>query len=60
MCVRDARLDLRALLDAADAAPPTAGIEALAAELAKAVGASEVSFLIAENSGGALARLVRA
>ena len=60
MCDRDARLDLRALLDAAEAAPPTAGVEALAAELAKAVGAGEVSFLIADISGGALARLVRA
>ncbi len=57
---RDARLDLRALLDAAEAAPPTAGVEALAAELAKALGAGEVSFLIADISGGALARLVPA
>ncbi len=60
VCDRDARLDLRALLDAAEAAPPTAGVEALAAELAEAVGAGEVSFLIADISGGALARLVRA
>ncbi len=60
VCDRDAHLDLRALLDAAEAAPPTAGVEALAAELAEAVGAGEVSFLIADISGGALARLVRA
>jgi serine phosphatase RsbU (regulator of sigma subunit) len=57
---REARLDLRALLDAVEAAPPTDGVGALAAELAKAVGAGEVSFLIADISGGALARLVRA
>ena len=60
MCDREARLDLRALLDAVEAAPPTDGVGALAAELAKAVGAGEVSLLIADISGGALARLVRA
>lgn len=55
----DPRLDLRALLDAAEAAPPAAGVDALAAELAGRVGASEVSFLIADISGQALIRLAR-
>lgn len=55
----DARLDLRALLDAAEAAPPAEGVGALAAELAARVGASEVSMLIADISGLALARLPR-
>ena len=56
----DPRLDLRALLDAVEAAPPTAAVEALSAELAKEVGASEVSFLIADIIGGSLSRLARA
>ncbi len=56
----DVRLDPRGLLDAVEAAPPTAGVQALAVELAKTVGAAEVSFLIADISGRALARLVRA
>jgi serine phosphatase RsbU (regulator of sigma subunit) len=55
----DARLDLRALLDAAEAAPPAAGVDALAAELADRVGAREVSFLIADISGTTLTRLAR-
>lgn len=55
----DPRLDLRALLDAVEAAPPTAGVEALSVELATAVGASEVSFLIADIISGSLARLAR-
>jgi len=55
----DARLDLRALLDAAEAAPPAEGVDALAAELALRVGALEVSMLIADISGLALARLAR-
>ena len=53
-------MDLRALLDAAEGAPPSAGIEALATELAATIRASEVSFLIADISGGALTRLARA
>lgn len=57
--VPDARLDLRALLDAAEAAPPADGVDALAAELAARVGASEVSMLIADISGLTLARLAR-
>lgn len=55
----DSRLDLRALLDAAEAAPPAAGVDALAAELAAHVGAREVSFLIADIHGQALVRLPR-
>ena len=56
----DPRLDLRALLDAAEAAPPAEGVSALAAEIAARVSASEVSMLIADISGLALARLARA
>ncbi len=55
----DPRLDLRALLDAVEAAPPTAGVEALAGELANLVGAAEVSFLIVDIVSGSLARLAR-
>lgn len=55
----DVRLDLRSLLDAVEAAPPTAGVEALSAELATAVGAVEVSFLIADIVSGSLARLAQ-
>ncbi len=40
---RDARLDLSALLDAVEAAPPGEGVDALAAELAARVSASEVA-----------------
>ena len=54
------RFDLRALLGGVEAAPPMGGVEALAAELASAVGAVEVSFLIADLLGGSLARLARA
>ena len=53
-------MDLRGLLDAAEGAPPAAGIEALATELAATIRASEISFLIADISGGALTRLARA
>ncbi|HUR15589.1 MAG TPA: PP2C family protein-serine/threonine phosphatase [Mycobacteriales bacterium] len=53
-------VDLRALLDAVEAASPTQGVDALAAELAKMVGATEVSFLIADVAGGTLERLARA
>ena len=57
--VHDARLDLRALLDAAEAAPPSEGVNALADELAARVGAREVSMLIADISGLTLVRLAR-
>lgn len=53
-------VDLRALLDAAESASPTEGVDALAAELATMVGAAEVSFLIANVVGGTLVRLARA
>lgn len=53
-------VDLRALLDAAESASPTEGVDALAAQLAKNVGAAEVSFLIADIIGGTLVRLARA
>ena len=56
----DAHLDLRALLDAAEAAPPAGGVDAMAAILADTMGATEVSLLIADISGLALARLARA
>ena len=55
----DARMDLRALLDGAEAAPPAEGVDALAAELAAGVGAREVGLLIADLSGLTLARLAR-
>ncbi len=55
----DPRMDLRALLDAAEAVPPAEGVDALAAELAARVDASEVSMLIADISGLTLARLSR-
>ena len=55
--VPDPRLDLRALLDAAEAVPPAEGVGALAAELASRVSAVEVSMLIADISGRTLIRL---
>ena len=54
-----AALDVSALLDAAEAAAPAAGVDALAAALARMLGAKEVSFLIADISGGTLVRLTR-
>jgi serine phosphatase RsbU (regulator of sigma subunit) len=53
-------LDVGALLDAAEAAPPAEGVDAVAEALAQMLGATEVSFLIADISGGALIRLARA
>ena len=53
-------VDLRALLEAAEAASPTDGVDALATQLATMVGAGEVSFLIADIVGGTLVRLARA
>lgn len=52
--------EVRDLLNAAESAPPTDGVDAVAAGLAKAVGATEVSFLIADIVGGTLIRLARA
>jgi hypothetical protein len=50
-------LNLNALLAAVEAAPPVAAVDVLAAELAEAIGAREVSFLIADFSGQSLIRL---
>ena len=56
---RDRRspLNLNALLAAVEAAPPVAAVDVLATALAEAVGAREVSFLIADFSGRSLIRL---
>jgi hypothetical protein len=50
-------LNLNALLAAVEAAPPVAAVDVLAAALAEAIGAREVSFLIADFSGRSLIRL---
>ena len=50
-------LNLNSLLAAVEAAPPVAAVDVLAAELAEAIGAREVSFLIADFSGRSLIRL---
>ena len=50
-------LNLNALLAAVEAAPPVAAVDVLAGELAEAIGAREVSFLIADFSGRSLIRL---
>src|SRR5205809_5656924 len=54
---RQSPLNLNALLAAVEAAPPVAAVEVLAAALAEAIGAREVSFLIADFSGRSLIRL---
>src|SRR5215216_4878208 len=54
---RRSPLNLNALLAAVEAAPPVAAVDVLAAALAEAVGAREVSFLIADFSGQSLIRL---
>jgi serine phosphatase RsbU (regulator of sigma subunit) len=51
------QVSLNALLAAVEAAPPVAAVDVLAAELAAAIGAREVSFLIADFSGRSLIRL---
>ena len=51
------RLSLNSLLAAVEAAPPVAAVDVLAAALAEAIGAREVSFLIADFSGRSLIRL---
>ena len=51
--------DLRALLQAVEAAPPVEAVEVLARELARMVNAEDVSFLIADFSGDALIRFVQ-
>src|SRR5438552_12204731 len=54
---RRSPLSLNALLAAVGAAPPVAAVDALAGALAQAIGAREVSFLIADFSGRSLIRL---
>jgi serine phosphatase RsbU (regulator of sigma subunit) len=52
-----ARLDLAELLGAVEDAPPVSAADALARQLAEAVDATDVAFLIADFSGQALIRL---
>jgi serine phosphatase RsbU (regulator of sigma subunit) len=54
---RRSPLNLNSLLGAVEAAPPVAAIDVLAAALAEAIDAREVSFLIADFSGQSLIRL---
>jgi serine phosphatase RsbU (regulator of sigma subunit) len=54
----DVRSDLRALLDAVEAAPPVDAVDVLARELARMVNAVDVSFLIADFSGDAALRFM--
>src|SRR5204863_7581617 len=54
---RRSPLNVNSLLAAVEAAPPVAAVDVLAAALAEAVGAREVSFLIADFSGRSLIRL---
>src|SRR6476619_4905998 len=54
---RRSRLNLNSLLEAVEAAPPVAAVDVLAAALAEAIDAREVSFLIADFSGRSLIRL---
>lgn len=51
------RLDVGALLEAAEAVAPVAAADAVGAMLADVLGAAEVSFLIADYSGNSLVRL---
>jgi hypothetical protein len=44
-------MSLNSLLAAVEAAPPVAAVDVLAGALAEAIGAREVSFLIADFSG---------
>ena len=52
-----ARLDLNTLLASVEAAPPIDATEVVAAALTDALGARDVSFLIADYSGRSLIRL---
>jgi hypothetical protein len=54
---RQSQLNLNSLLAAVEAAPPVAAVDVLAAALAQAIDAREVSFLIADFSGQSLIRL---
>jgi serine phosphatase RsbU (regulator of sigma subunit) len=53
----DERVDLRGLLAAVEDGPPIDAVDALAAELGRMVGATQVSLLIANFSGSAVVRL---
>ena len=53
-------VDLSELLGAVEASSPTQGVDTLATELSRMVGAAEVSFLIVDIAGGTLVRLARA
>ena len=57
---QSARLDLGELLAAVEDAPPVAAVDVLDDRLRKAIGANDVSFLIADFSGQALIRLEHA
>jgi serine phosphatase RsbU (regulator of sigma subunit) len=54
---RQSPLNLNVLLSAVEAAPPVAAAEVLGAALTEALGATDVSFLIADYSGRSLIRL---
>ena len=54
---RQSPLNVNSLLAAVEAAPPVAAVDVLATELAEAIGAREVNFLIADFSGRSLIRL---
>lgn len=54
----DVRTDLRALLDAVEAVSPIDAVSVLAGQLARMVGAKDVSFLIADFSGDSLIRFL--
>ena len=54
---RRGRLDLADLLAAVEDAPPVSAVDVLAERLRQGVGATDVSFLIADFSGQALVRL---
>ena len=58
--IRSARLDLGELLAAVEDAPPVAAVDVLDDRLRQAIGADDVSFLIADFSGQALIRLEHA
>lgn len=55
-----ARLDFRGLLEAAENAPPVEALDVVAERLAGMLGATDVSFLIADFSGRAVVRFVLA
>ena len=52
-----APLDVKTLLGSVEAAPPIDAVEVIAADLGEALGARDVSFLIADYGGQALIRL---